>query len=92
MKVRATGPNYGGIALYSRGGGILVIHLAHSAVAERSWHVAHADIGGILLGLWYRPPGADARDISSFDNELLGLSLDMIGALAVGGMKVLHKS
>ena len=69
MKVRATGANYGGIALYSRGGGILVIHLAHSAVAERSWHVAHADIGGILLGLWYRPPGADARDISSFDNE-----------------------
>ena len=54
--------------------------------------VVHTDIGGILLGFWYRPPGADARDISSFDDELSRLSEDTIGALVVGDMNIWHKS
>ena len=70
VKARTSGLNYGGIALYSRRGSILVTHLEHSGVAEWSWHVVHTDIRCILLGFWYRPPGADARDISSFDCEL----------------------
>ena len=61
-------------------------------MAERSWHIVHTDIGGILLGLWYRPPGADARDISSFHNELSRLSMDMFGTLVIGDMNVWHKS
>ena len=92
VKARTSGLNYGGIALYSRRGNILVTHLEHSAVAERSWHVVHTDMGGVLLGLWYRPPGAEARDIYSFDDELSRLSVDMIGTLVVGGMNVWHKS
>ena len=44
------------------------------------------------LDCWYRPPGADAYDISSLDEELNRLSVDMIGALIVGDMNVWHKS
>ena len=74
--------------MYSRRGSILLTHLKHSAVAERSWHVVHTNICDILLGIWYRPLGAEGRDISSFDDELLGLSMDMIGALVVGDMNI----
>ena len=69
-KTQVSGLNHGGIALSARCSGILVTHLQHSTVAERSWHVIHSDVGGILLGLWYRPPGAGANDIESFEDEL----------------------
>ncbi len=91
-KTRVSGLNHGGIALYSRVGGILVTHLEDSRVAERSWHVIHTDVGGILLCLWYRPPGADASEITSFDDELTRLSVDTIGALVVGDMNIWQKS
>ena len=87
-----SGLNHGGIALYARCGGILVTHLQHSTVAERSWHVIHSDVGGILLGLWYRPPGAGANDIESFEDELSRLSIDTIGALVIGDMNIWQKS
>ena len=91
-KKQVSGLNHGGIALYARCGGIFVKHLQHSAVAERSWHVIHSDVGGILLGLWYRPPGAGANDIESFEDELSRLSIDTIGALVIGDMNILQKS
>ena len=61
-------------------------------MAERSWHVIHSDVGGILLGLWYRPPGAGANDIESFEDELSRLSIDTIGALVIGDMNIWQKS
>ena len=73
-------------------GGILIRHFQHFTVAERCWHVVHTDICCILLGLWYRSPGADARDIISFDDALSRVSLDMNGVLVVGGMYICHKS
>ena len=78
--------------MYSRNGGILVPNLEHLVVSERSWNVVHTDVGGVLRGLWYRPPGADARDISSLDDELARLSMDTIGAIVVGDMNIWHKS
>ena len=84
--------NHGGIAFYLRNGGILVKHLEDSAIFERSWHIVHTEVGGVLLGLRYRPPGADARDNASLDDELARLSVDMTGALVVGDMNIWHKS
>ena len=57
VEARTTGLNYGGIALYSRGGCILVTHLEHSAVAERSWHVVHTDaVYCWVSGIAHREP------------------------------------
>ena len=84
--------NHGGIALYRRIGGVSVTHLENSTVAERSWHVVHTDVGGILLGLWYRPPGSDHSHITTLDAELERLSEGMIGTLLIGDINVWHKS
>ena len=83
--------NHGGVALYRRRGGILVTHLEDSSIAERSWHVVHADVGGLLLGLWYRPPASSHAHIESFDSELERLGEGMIGSLVVGDVNVWHK-
>ncbi len=45
--------NHGGIAVFCRTGGVLVTHLEDSNIAERSWHVVHTDLGGVLFGVWY---------------------------------------
>ena len=91
-KDRTSGLNYGGIVMYIRIDGLLVTHLENSQVAERSWPIVHTDVGGILLGLWYRPPDAGAGDIFSFEEDLLRLSTGTIGALIVGDMNIWHKS
>ena len=44
--------NYSGVAVYNRIGIVLVTHLEDSKVAERSWHIVHTDIGGVLLAAW----------------------------------------
>ncbi len=84
--------NHGGIALYHRCGGILVTHLEDSTIAERSWHVVHTDVGGLLLGLWYRPPGSAHCHIESVDSEMERLGEGMIGTLLVGDINVWHKA
>ena len=91
-KTNSSGLNHGGIALYCRIGCILVTHLEDSRSAERSWHIIHTDIGGILLCLWYRPPGSDNANVTTFDDELSRLSAGTIGALIVGDMNIWHKS
>ena len=50
--------NHGGIAVYRRRGGISLTHLEDSELAERSWQSIHTNVGHLLLGLWYRPPGS----------------------------------
>ena len=47
--------NFGGIALKSRIGSVLVTHFEDSNIAESTWHIVHTDIGGVLLAAWYRP-------------------------------------
>ena len=84
--------NRGGIALYRRCGGLLVTHLEDSKIAERSWHIVHSDVGGVLLGLWYRPPGSPHSHIESFDAELERLSEGMFGTLVVGDLNIWHKA
>ena len=67
-------------------------HLEHSVVSDRSWQIIHSDIKGILLGLWYRPSGANARDISGFGEDFSRLSVDTMGARIVGDMNIWQKS
>ena len=84
--------NHGGIALYRRRGGVLVTHLENSLNAERAWHIVHTDVGGVLLGLWYRPPASPHSHIESVDEELERLGDGMVGTLLVGDLNVWHKS
>ena len=78
--------------MYSRVGGILITHLEDSVIAERSWHTIHTDLGGILFGTWYRPPGSPHNHIVSLDGELERLSAGMIGCLVMGDLNICHKS
>ena len=83
--------NHGGVAVFSRVGSILVTHMEDSKVAERSWHIIHTDLGGVLLGAWYRPPGSPHTHISTLDSELELLSVGMIGSIVVGDINIWHK-
>ena len=83
--------NHGGVAVYSRDGSILVTHIEDSVVAERSWHTIHTDLGGVLFGAWYRPPGSPHSHIESLDTELELLSVGMIGSLVIGDVNIWHK-
>ena len=78
--------------MYSRVSGILIAHLEDSVIAERSWHTIHTDLGGILFGTWYRPPGSPHNHIVSLDGELERLSAGMIGCLVMGDLNIWHKS
>ena len=77
--------------MFSRVGSILVTHMEDSKVAERSWHIIHTDLGGVLLGAWYRPPGSPHTHISTLDSELELLSVGMIGSIVVGDINIWHK-
>ncbi len=83
--------NHGGIAVFCRTGGVLVTHLEDSNIAERSWHVVHTDLGGVLFGVWYRPPASSHNHIETFDAELERLSDGMVGTLVVGDVNIWHK-
>ena len=47
--------NHGGVAVYSRVGGILITHLEDSVIAERSWHTIHGP-GWYIV--WHVVPSA----------------------------------
>ena len=78
--------------MYSRVGSILITHLEDSVIAERFWHTIHTDLGCILFGTWYRPPGSPHNHIVSLDGELERLSAGMIGCLVMGDLNIWHKS
>ena len=84
--------NHGGVALCYRVGSILVTHLEDSKIAERSWHIIHTDLGGILFGVWYHPPGSPHSHIESLDGELDCLSTGMLGTLTMGDVNIWHRS
>ena len=57
-----------------------------------SLNLHRADVGGVFLGVWYRPPGSDASHIESLDEELERLSEGMSCTLWVGDMSVWQTS
>ena len=84
--------NHGGVAVYSRVGGILITHLEDSVIAERSWHTIHTDLGGIVFGTLCRPTSSPHNCIVNLDGELERLSAGMIGCLVMGDLNIWHKS
>ena len=83
---RNDGRQGGGIALYAAERTRYIGHIEDSIDAERS----HADVGPILLGVWYRPPDAPDVHTSSLAAELQRLSKGMVGTVVVGDMNIHH--
>ena len=85
--------NHGGIILYRRNEAApLVTFLEESAVAERFWVRIESDLGPVLMGLWYRPPGAPEDVITSLESELSRLSNGMIGVVLMGDFNIWQRS
>ena len=75
---RNDGRQGGGIAPYAAERTRYMGHI-DSIDAERSWHIIHADVGPILLGVWYRPPDAPDVHTSSLAAELQRLRIQRDG-------------
>ncbi len=59
---------------------------------ERFWLLIHADIGPVLLCVWYRPPCAgEIGSIHGFIEEWHELSKSCVGTIIVGDLNVHHK-
>ncbi len=82
--------NHGGVVLFRRchGAAPLITFLEESTVAERIWARVETDLGPFLLGLWYRPPGADL----SLEPELTRLSEGMLGVFLCGDFNIWQRS
>ncbi len=80
---------WGGIALFARHDvHASIVFVRESATLELTWHTLHADVGPLLLGVWYRPPRrGEIEAIQQFDRELEGFE-DHIGSIIVGDMNV----
>ena len=53
----------------------------------------HADIGPLLLGLWYRPPCyGEVQSIIDFEVELKTWVVATVGTIVFGDMNVHHKA
>ena len=84
----------GGIALFALpevADNITLLDHAKDEEHEWSWHVLHADVGPILLCIWYRPPNrGEVSSISAFAGEWLHLRDAFVGTLIVGDLNVHH--
>ncbi len=80
---------WGGIALFARHDVYQsIVFVKESATLELAWYTLHADVGPLLLGVWYRPPKkGEIQTIQQFDRELEGFE-DHIGRLIIGDMNV----
>ena len=66
-----------------------IVHIADSTSHERSWHVIHADIGPILLGLNYRPPAkGDVSFVETLQEEFLARRDAHAATVLVGDFNV----
>ena len=83
--------NHSDIAVYRHRGGISLTHLEDSELAERSWQSIHTNVGPLLLGLWYRPPGSPRSHIETLNYELNRLTPEAIGTIVIGDMNIWHK-
>ena len=83
----------GGIALFVHDSLVArLVHVSDSGQSERSWHVFHTDIGPILFGLWYRPPGyGEIQKMIGLETELKAWAPCVIGSVIIGDMNVHHK-
>eukprot|EP00969_Alexandrium_andersonii_P181153 8004531-Alexandrium_andersonii.AAC.1 len=77
---------WGGVAVFAKDSHAdLFTHLRTSASAERSWFLAHTNLGPLLLGCWCRAPApGDLSAVRSLDSERRELSNDTIGTLLIG--------
>ena len=91
---RRDGRQKGGIALFALPEVASCITMLEHAVDdthERSWHVIHADLGPILLCIWYRPPcPGEISSIVAFEAEWVRLSPGYLGTFVVGDINVHH--
>ena len=90
---RRNGQKCGGILLLARSDvAPFVAHLGDSAVAERSWHMLHTDVGPLLIGCWYRPPSySESASITSLESEIAGHAPDAVGVVIAGDMNIHHR-
>ena len=91
---RRDGRMKGGIALFALpevASCITLLEHATDHTHERSWHAIHADLGPILLCIWYRPPcHGEVQSIKAFVAEWERLSAGYLGTLIVGDLNVHH--
>ena len=86
--------NHGGVVLFRRchSGAPLITFLEESTAAERIWTRVETDLGPFLLGLWYRPPGADDEAFLSLEPELARLGEGMLGVFLCGDFNIRQRS
>ena len=70
---------------------ITLLEHAQDLSHERSWFAIHADLGAVLLCVWYRPPcRGEIASIQAFEREWSRLSPDYLGSIVVGDLNVHH--
>ena len=89
---RRDGRQGGGVVFFARADAShAIVHVAESPDHERVWLIWHTDVGPVLIGLWYRPPGSELDSIADLEAEASALREGTIGMLIVGDMNVHHK-
>ena len=80
----------GGIALFAREDvASHIVHVGDSEKFERSWFILHADLGPILLGLWYRPPAyREIASVLALGDEYRSISHMSFATIIVGDLNV----
>ena len=90
---RGSGSGRGGVAIFATSSIADKVTCVHSSSkAERVWVVIHSSMGEVLLGTWYRTPGATDHDgsIQSLQNEHTELASSVAGTLLVGDLNAHH--
>ena len=93
-KDRARNCRRGGVLIFAAAGISSRVTCVHESTnSERIWVVIHSDKGEILVGSWYRTPGAMDHDksIATLKEEQENLSKNVTGCLLVGDLNVHHK-
>ena len=75
--------------VYVRKHSVLCTHLENSEDAERCSITVHGELGPIVCGLWYRPPGSPLSHITSLSTELEKQQLDGNALVLFGDLNVL---
>ena len=91
---RRDGRAGGGIALFALptvASSVTLLEHAGDESHERSWLAIHADLGPVLLCIWYRPPHhGEVASIDAFESEWRRLSSGYLGSLVVGDLNAHH--
>ena len=89
---QALGPTcgYGGIAVFVRTKFANIALVEYITGAERMWCVLHTNIGALLIGNWYRPPGKNCNSINMLQSEIERLRDDCVGVILLGDINIHH--